>query len=54
LIIHSEIIRRSKAETNFLKIEQENRLLKKQNKKLYDIMYEILGLAKLKSAAAFK
>ena len=35
------------------RLSQENELLKKQNRKLYDIMYEILGLAKLKSATTF-
>jgi hypothetical protein len=35
------------------RLGQENELLKKQNKKLYDIMYEILGLAKIKSATVF-
>ena len=33
------------------KYEEETELLKQQNKKLYDIMYEILGVVKLKSAS---
>ena len=44
---------KEKSERKCLKYEQENVILKKQNKKLYDIMYEILGVVKLKSATNF-
>lgn len=47
-ILYRALEEKSKAEKACLAYRQEWEVLKKQNKKLYDIMYEILGVVKLK------